>query len=1392
MPINADPPGHPTPPGDELRPAPLMRFTDRLLTRLAWIGLAGLILLALLMTTVRLALPITDHYRDAIVQRLSQRLGYPLRVETLTLRLSGWFPRLVLGNAVLTCPENGSDLLRLQAMELQLAPVASLRTGRPQIRSLTLVGARLIIERKPDGRISVAGLGALHTDDRRALELFLDQGRLNLTASEVLVRDDALGSAGIRLTDVRLRLHNTGLTHQLELIAQAPTAPADAGAAHPPATRVRMLADLQGDARDWRGWGGQVYLHLAAADPAAWLPWTLVDPALVHTAEVRLESWNAIRAGALTESINRIDVSGLTLTTPGVSRTDPVSAPADPAHRSAAPSAAVTVEQLGGLIRVAPLADGWRIGVADLELRVDGATLHDLDLDLRLSAQGRLSALDLTAAAFEPATVTKLLRAWPWQPPLNPALLADLSPRGRIERLAVQFAVPPGGAPTWRAAALGHGLALERHARLPGFAGLSARLRADQDGGGLQLGSTALDLDLRPLFDQPLHLDQLSGSLTWQRDPDGGVQVQGRQLVLENADLSGRARLALDWPGPAADPATGPFLDLRAQLSDADVAQVRRYLPVGVIKPALTRWLTRALAAGLVPQADLLVRGPLRRFPFREQEGRFELLLDYQDLVLDYRLGWPPIVAAVGELRFLNQGLDIRMDTGRIYDTALTQGRTAIPDLWKPTRLLIHGEGAGPFADGLRILGESPLARHLGPLARVFTVQGRSQLVLDLDVPLIKGGILGVDGRLSWPEPAGLSLTGTPVALSELDGELRFTGNSLQAETIRATLWGRPVTVAIATRNPGTAPLATTAIRAHSRMPVTELAARFPTTAWRLASGDLDWDLEVELRNAALQEPGQPLALRLHSDLRGLGLDLPPPLGKTADQTRALELTGTLVPGHRLTIQGGLDGLALDLDLDLGPAAPQLEHGRVTLGRLPDAAASAAEPSPTPARGLLIDGTVTELHLPTWSAWWKRIGPTLGARPDADAGARLDPLSVDLRIATLDLGGPRLTDTRLQTARPTATPWDLRLDAKEAAGHIRLSTAWSAAPLHLDLERLDLKALVPAGTAAETGPATPARRLPAVDLRVADLRWGEAPLGRLRLDLRPDVAGLRLSRIRFDGLGETQVTGDADWMESPTGGRSRLSLDLAAADTGPLLRALDYSAGLSPAAVKARLRLGWPGGFESLDPARSQGRIELDIGPGRLLAVEPGVGRVLGFLNLGELGRRLTLDFSDLYEQGFVFESMLGRIDIADAQARLERFEIDGPASDIRVSGFTDLRARTFDQTVTVEPSIGTSVALASTVAGGPVVGAAVYLLDRVSGGTLDRLGSYQYRMTGPWAKPQFTRIGWEPFAGGADPGVANAGAGATPGEKTGAAAAARPNPPTAKPRPSGDNSFLE
>jgi hypothetical protein len=103
---------------------------------------------------------------------------------------------------------------------------------------------------------------------------------------------------------------------------------------------------------------------------------------------------------------------------------------------------------------------------------------------------------------------------------------------------------------------------------------------------------------------------------------------------------------------------------------------------------------------------------------------------------------------------------------------------------------------------------------------------------------------------------------------------------------------------------------------------------------------------------------------------------------------------------------------------------------------------------------------------------------------------------------------------------------------------------------------------------------------------------------------------------------------------------------------------------------------------------------------------------------------------------------MSGSLVIRQGQAVIEDLLIEGPSASIGVTGSTNLVDRQFDQVVTVTPRIGTSVAVASAVAGGPLVGAAVLLVDRVSGGAVDKLGRYQYRVTGPWDEPDIRRIG--------------------------------------------------
>ncbi|HSO83896.1 YhdP family protein [Thiocapsa sp.] len=1329
------------------------RSIRRLVSFAVVVATTGFVLAAVLVTAARFALPLTEVDNRWVAEMLGERLGYRVRLGSASLQLDGRGPRLVVRDLRLFDPDPGpdagpnpgrsKDVLALDAFEIAIDPLASVRAGVPKITALTLIGSRLAARIDSEGRLQLDGLEALSGRDPRALEFLLTQARVELVVGEILLRDDrpATSRAGLRLTDLHLRLLNNGDRHALAATAALHSIGHPIGHAvaslrrDPGPNRLSLFADLDGPATEPASWNGRVYAGLDAGDLDEILRGNGLPAVSVRSGRIRLESWSRIGAGRLEDALIRVALSGL--------RVGPVHGESSPSNSG--PAEPLKVAHLGAIARVRPRAEGWHLQIGDLAGRIADADVPRLDLDLRLTSEGRPDRLRVRSDPLDLAALASVLSASPWSLPESVAGLIAAKPRGRVEDPILQVDWVAGQPPRWAVRAEGEGLGWDRTGALPGIDGLAVRLRADREGGEARVGSAGLALDLRPLFSEPLALDRLSTRLDWRIDPSGAARISARNLTFENADLAGRARLVLDL---SAD-GSSPLMDLRASFYDGDGSRVRPYLPVGIMHRDLVRWLERAVVSGRVPQADLIFRGPLAAYPFRGHEGRFELLLELENAVLDYLPDWPAIREAAGRLRFLDQSLTIELDRGRILDSRLVQARGEIPEIWGAQGMRIVGETEGPFSDGLRTLTETPLSRDLGRLAGSLEVTGDSQLRLEIDLPFTKQRQLGVAGRLSWPKPATLAIRGTPVELSRLGGEVTFTEKSLASEALEGMLWDRPLSLSIATLKPGVADASATLIKARSRTPATELGRRFPSPAWGLVSGELDWDLDVTIRNRDVRAAALPLDYRLAARLNGLAIDLPAPLGKSASATRDLELVGALVPGSSLRVAGRLGEVAGDLMLDLGASPPPAMRAHVRLG---------GESAPTPeGEGVFLDGRLADLDLAAWLGRLEALstGKQAGESPPAP-GAAAWFRGADLQVDRLALGGPRLTDVDLLLAPidsgSSGKGWEVAVRANELAGEIEIP-AEEEAPVRVALERLDLLAFQDRPEQGESEPSAlpveePFRGLPPIDVRIARLSWGDALLGTLQLDLRPDALGLRLPSIRLVGEGLVTAEGEAAWLRSESGGRSEVSLRVESVDSGVLLEALDSQNRLEDAPMQAQLMLGWPGGFGDFELAQALGVLDVEVGSGRLLDVEPGVGRVLGFLNLSALKRRLTMDFTDLYGQGFAFEEMRARIQVAEGKATLDAFTIDGPASKVIVSGSSDLVHQRFEQSVVVEPRIGSSVALASAVAGGPVVGAAVYLVDRIAGNAIDRLGRYRYRVTGPWSNPDVSRVGWDPAVG--------------------------------------------
>ena len=171
-------------------------------------------------------------------------------------------------------------------------------------------------------------------------------------------------------------------------------------------------------------------------------------------------------------------------------------------------------------------------------------------------------------------------------------------------------------------------------------------------------------------------------------------------------------------------------------------------------------------------------------------------------------------------------------------------------------------------------------------------------------------------------------------------------------------------------------------------------------------------------------------------------------------------------------------------------------------------------------------------------------------------------------------------------------------------------------------------------------------------------------------------------------------------------------------------------------------------------------------------------------LSLQALPRRITLDFRDVFSEGFAFDEAKGDVAIVNGVLRTDAFKINGTSARIDIKGDADIARETQALDVHVQPSLATGVsagAAALLIAANPViaavVGAGTLLAQKALKDPIEQMFSYEYRVTGSWSDPVVARVGR---------GDANAAAAAVAGATPGAAPApaASPVPGAAAPAP--------
>jgi uncharacterized protein YhdP len=194
-------------------------------------------------------------------------------------------------------------------------------------------------------------------------------------------------------------------------------------------------------------------------------------------------------------------------------------------------------------------------------------------------------------------------------------------------------------------------------------------------------------------------------------------------------------------------------------------------------------------------------------------------------------------------------------------------------------------------------------------------------------------------------------------------------------------------------------------------------------------------------------------------------------------------------------------------------------------------------------------------------------------------------------------------------------------------------------------------------------------------------------------------------------------------------------------DSGGLLARLGTPDAIRGGEGRLEGDVSWQGSPITLDYASMDGKMNLLVEKGQFLKTEPGAARLLGVLNLQALPRRLTLDFRDVFSEGFAFDFVRGDVRIEKGIASTNNLQMKGVVAGALIEGRADVVRETQDLKVVVVPEINAGTASLYVATINPLVGLTSYLAQMVLSKPLVRAGTSEFHIDGTWSDPRVTKV---------------------------------------------------
>ena len=1250
-----------------------------------------LVVLAILFSFFRSLTPWVKQYKTQIQQHLSLWIGQDVAIDDIVTSWY-WFTPVLKFKQVLIS-QSHQPALHCDQVMVGINLLSSLLHGKIQPGLLYIDGVHVKINQRQDRwRIEGLDLSSDLNSNLADSANLMPMLSLMLAQTKIVIKHfsaDVHFQNGAHLDLQNLHVKSDHRAEHFNIYAKA-------NIGGKTDVQVTTVANLILDGNDINQVSGQAYLSLSPADLTLLKNIVPNSPFQISEGHGNVQSWLYFTHGRLVKTQAKVHFENLALQLPN---------PIKPRK----------ISNFSANMAWERLSQGWRWTMDQWKMQVDGIEWPENTFMLAYTSDKN----DYNAY-LKTLRLNQLLELNPaWPKYFDPIL--GLKPEGVLHDTQI----------IWQSDHLQSflsrfsDLSWQNQGAIPGMTQLSGVVYWQPLEGSLELNGEHSAVTLqKPML--PINLETLNASLEWKYLSQGWRLSMDR-LMITHPNLTLSAEGAIDDPlGPAA------YLRMQMDFSAKDAQIWLPYIPSKGLKPKLDAWLKHDILKIDRASGQVRVVGPLSDFPFDQHNGEFSVQshVNGVDLLIDKN--WPLNADLDADIHVLGRNLVADVHQANLMDVMIHQVSISVPGIGLGQEVfLLHGQVEAPGEKIKSYVFASPLQQRFSRW-KSLSVNDLLGLEINLEVPLYpESNHVFAKGALDFNQNlVSVAVANNFAEFDEVNGRLEFNEYGLTSGGLDSQLNNYPFMIRV---QPLVGPKLTTELRVEGEVDISYLRKLIHHPIFSVMQG------RFIVNGLWVVYPNSPEIdkLYLNSSMVGVAVNLPPPFGKSLSDINPLTVKIDFSPQQQMHLDLNYEKKVSGIvTMQQTPKKNWIVAGEVHLGAGTIGKSKDSE--------LRISGSLDEVNVDAWRTVWNKWPKT---QNDTSVWTNIN--TVNLSIAKVTMPAVSYPSVTLNTRRISPEQWSFHLSQHDISGDGAYD--WKKNNLSAHIQRLDL-AMLQSSSSSSLKWKPILQDIPNLDVTVDAITYHGIDMGKFSFKSSTQPRHWLLETGRLE-TPEYTLAFKGDWVEKKAEHASRLEAELHLSRLGKALSRWHVTPVVDAHYGSLIFSGKWPGAFYEGSFKKLHGNLSLILRDGHISHLDRdtekklGLGKLLSILSLQTIPRRLKLDFSDLAQKGYAFDSFKGTFQIKSGIMNTHDSNINGPVAYGTMSGDLDLIHQLYDLDLKIYPNVTASLPAVASIVGSPIAGVAVWAVSSLATKGMQKISGYTYKISGPWLNPVVQQISMDKTA---------------------------------------------